>query len=353
VTTPQLLTTATVADYLAQTRLLASGAPATVTELDGGVSNIVVAVEAKGVSWVVKQSLPKLRVAEDWQAKQERTLNEANGLRAAGAITPDRVPAVVSYDPDQFVLVIERAPRSWTPWKQQLMAGEVDEHLAHSVGSTLAAWHATTVANPALTEELDDPEAFEQLRVAPYYRAAANRLPAAADNILSVVEQMAQRRQCLVHGDFSPKNILVGAGGFWVLDFEVAHRGDPDFDRAFLMSHLLLKAIHRPDHHQRFLAAAASFLAGYDETAPPTSTWRSEPTHLSRQLGCLLLARAVGKSPAEYLNDRGKRTALEAGLTILAAPPDDTLETFDLIAEGVDLGSDARGDRAGHRRGEV
>lgn len=332
-TTPALLTTATVGDYLVHAGLLAPGTITTVTELDGGVSNIVVAVEAPGLSWVVKQSLPKLRVADDWQAKQERTLNEANGLKIAADISPGRVPAVVHCDPVQFVLVIQRAPRPWTPWKQQLLAGTVDEGLAHALGSTLAAWHATTAADPALTDALDDPEAFEQLRVSPYYRATAERLPAAASDILAVVDQMAQRRNCLVHGDFSPKNILVGTDGFWVLDFEVAHRGDPDFDRAFLLTHLLLKAIHRPGDHHLFLAAATAFLAGYDESAPPTSTWRSEPAHLARQLGCLLLARAVGKSPAEYLDDRGKRIALRTGLATLSSPPADVLTTFSLITE--------------------
>lgn len=332
-TSPELLTTQTVADYLVRTGMLSPGSAPSVTALDGGVSNIVVAVEAPGSSWVVKQSLPKLRVADDWQAKQERTLNEAHGLQIAGDISPGRVPPVIRCDPEQFVLVIERAPLDWVAWKQQLLAGDVDQDLARSLGSTLGAWHATTAADPALADAVDDPEAFDQLRVLPYYRATSERLPDAAAKILAVADRMRQRRICLVHGDFSPKNILVGGGGFWVLDFEVAHVGDPDFDRAFLMSHLLLKAIHRPADHEAFLAAATAFLAGYDQSAPPTAAWRAAPEDLSEQVGCLLLARTDGKSPVEYLDDSAKRTARRLGLALLATPPSNAVEAFRLITE--------------------
>lgn len=330
----ELLQTTTVADYLVEQGLLSPDVRAEVTELDGGVSNIVVGVDTPHTSWVVKQSLPKLRVAQDWQAKQERTLNEANGLILAGQITPGRVPPVIQCDATRFVLVIERAPRDWTPWKTQLLAGDVDADLSHALGQTLAAWHVTTAANPSLADSLDDPEAFDQLRVSPYYRATAERLPQAAAAILAVADEMAERRTCLVHGDFSPKNILVGADGFWVLDFEVAHRGDPDFDRAFLLSHLLLKAIHRPAEYQRYRDAAATFLTGYNQVAPPSSWWRSDPAHLTRQVGCLLLARAAGKSPVEYLDPPGTRTALEVGLLLLDDPARHPLDAFALITEG-------------------
>lgn len=331
----ELLTRATVGDYLIAKGLLPPGASPTIVELDGGVSNLVVAVEAIDRSWVVKQSLPKLRVADDWCAKQERIVNESVGLEVAGSITPGRVPRVVSCDPDWFVLVIERAPLPWVPWKSELLAGSVDASLAHSLGQTLGAWHATTYDHPELVDALDDPEAFEQLRLSPYHRMAAERLPSLAGDILAVVRRMEQRRICLVHGDFSPKNILVGAEQYWILDFEVAHRGDPDFDRAFLLTHLLLKAIHRPRDQRLLVFAGQEFLRGYDESAPPSLKWRDDPVHLARQTACLLLSRAVGMSPVEYLDHAQKSLVIRIGSALLISPTADVLGSFEAFTRKV------------------
>jgi len=44
-----------------------------------------------------------------------------------------------------------------------------------------------------------------------------------------------------VHGDVSPKNILVGPKGPVLLDAECAWFGEPAFDLAFCLNHLLLK----------------------------------------------------------------------------------------------------------------
>jgi 5-methylthioribose kinase len=67
-----------------------------VSVLAGGVSNRTVLVErtASGEGWVVKQALPKLRVATEWLSDPERIHQEALGLRwlselaPPGAITP-------------------------------------------------------------------------------------------------------------------------------------------------------------------------------------------------------------------------------------------------------------------------
>ena len=328
-----LLTTSTVGNYLVGKGLLPPGSSPAVTELDGGISNIVVAVETPERTWVVKQSLPKLRVAADWSAKQERIVNESIGLAVTGDITPGKVPAVVNCDSEEFVLVIERAPLAWGSWKTELLAGTVDRRLAYSLGQTLGSWHASTAARPQLVDAVDDPQAFEQLRISPYHRATAERLPEAADEILAVVQHMQERRICLVHGDFSPKNILAGADGYWVLDFEVAHRGDPDFDRAFLLTHLLCKAVHRPGDRLLLLDAGRQFLSGYDDSAVPTLTWRQDPVELSRQVACLLLARAVGKSPLEYLDNDARHTVTRIGLELLKSPPADVLAGFDVLAD--------------------
>lgn len=322
-----LLEFSTVLDYLADRGLTEPEDAGEVTELDGGISNTVLAVEAGGHSWVIKQSLPRLRVAQEWIAKQERTLNEARGLRVAHLLTPTHVPHVVDVDPDRFVLVLERAPRALVPLKKRLMAGEVDQATFDVLGRVLGHWHACTIADPSHLAGLDDPEAFEQLRISPYHRAAAHALPAAAADILAVATRMSQRRIALVHGDFSPKNILTGPGDdtvgnhpdreVWVLDFEVAHAGDPDFDVAFLLSHLVLKSVHLPDLRPRLEEAARTFMLAYGRAAGPHAQWRSAPGDTVTHVGALLLARTDGKSPAEYLTAPERRAVRTMGLLLV------------------------------------
>ncbi|MCX5317011.1 phosphotransferase family protein [Streptomyces sp. NBC_00154] len=306
-----MLSVETVGDYLRARRLV--DGPVRAWTLAGGVSNIVLAVDCAGRRWVVKQSLPQLRVAEEWKAKQQRTLNEGRGLRLVRTITREFVPSVVDIDESEFCIVIDRAPDGWTDWKAALLAGSVDPRVAATLGELLAKWQVElTVPDERLTA-LDDPEAFDQLRVGPYYRAVAEQLPALADAVNDVVAGMAANKLCLVHGDYSPKNVLVGPSGLWVVDFEVAHLGDPSFDVAFMLTHLLMKSIHLPAHADALRSAASEFHAAYGNHAAPFSA-----DHLAGQLGCLLLARVVGKSPAEYLDQDGRDQVLWLGERLLA-----------------------------------
>ena len=195
---------------------------------------------------MVKQSLPRLRVADEWLATRERIVTEAASLELTGHHTPGAVPAVFDVDAEAYVIAIEAAPAHWRPWKDALLAGDADARVAARLGEILAAWHERTADDDEVRARFDDYDAFEQLRVDPYYRTVARRHPDLAPRIQQTIDAMASSRSCLVHADFSPKNVLVGADGVWVIDHECAHVGDPAFDVAFLLDHLLLKTIHRP-----------------------------------------------------------------------------------------------------------
>jgi 5-methylthioribose kinase len=307
-----LLSVETVAEYLAGRGVIdqAARAKAESRTLGGGVSNVVLAVKTPDTEVVVKQSLPKLRVAEEWLAKQERAITEAAALRLAAELTPGAVPAVLDVDEDAFTLTIACAPSHWVNWKDQLLAGRADAAVAAELGRLLAAWHGgTTATTREAMQRFDDQEAFEQLRVDPYYRTAMARHPDLARPITACIDRMAATRQCLVHGDYSPKNVLVGDGAMWVLDFEVAHLGDPAFDLAFLHNHLLLKAIHRPARRDIYRACADAFDAAYTEPV--------DRGYVRQHLGCLLLARVDGKSPAEYLTEDERTTARAMARSVL------------------------------------
>ena len=69
----------------------------------------------------------------------------------------------------------------------------------------------------------------------------------------------ATSRVCLVHGDYAPKNILLGRDGAWILDAEVAHVGNPVFDLAFFLAFPLLTAVQKP----RLAASCSEIVAGF------------------------------------------------------------------------------------------
>jgi tRNA A-37 threonylcarbamoyl transferase component Bud32 len=316
---PGLLTVETVGPYLRSRGLADSASPLEAIELGGGVSNVVISVTSGTLRAVVKQALSKLRVAEEWVAKRERTITEARALQLAGQIEPGSVPNVIDLDPVRGVVVIDRAPDGWHNYKEMLLAGVADRRVAERCGEILASWHASTWGDEKVEASFDDLEAFDQLRVDPYYRTAAARRPEVASEIHGYIKAMSRSRAALVHGDFSPKNVLAGGGKVWILDFEVAHFGDPAFDVAFMMNHLMLKAIYRYSSSAGYERCVRDFWRAYKKRLRPRPGPRLE--YVFGHVGCLMLARVDGKSPAEYLNESGRASARDLAMNMLRDPP--------------------------------
>ena len=330
----ELLATETVGGWLVERGLIEPGTPVSATELEWGVSNVVLAVEAEGLAAVVKQALPRLRVEDEWLAKRERSLTEARALELAARLVPGSVPAVIAVDEERCAFAIAKAPSSWRNWKELLLAGDVHADVGMQLGGLLATIHAQTSRDQAVLESFDDVEAFEQLRVEPYHRTAMRRWPQLESAIGMVVEEMLDRRLCLVHGDFSPKNVLVGEGdALWLIDFEVAHAGDPAFDLGFMLNHLMLKAIHRPAAFERYEHGASAFWDSYStqvsgELAP-------DPTYVVLHTSCLMLARVDGKSPAEYLTESERLLARSVATRFLLEPPATVDAAWDALGEAL------------------
>ena len=180
----------------------------------------------------------------------------------------------------------------------------------------LGGWHRSSSEALGELGALSDLAVFEQLRIEPFHRTVAARHPDLAPLVAPVVEALVKRPgRCLVHGDFSPKNVLVGDGGLWVIDFEVAHVGDPVFDLAFLITHLVLKSVHRLAMAGAYRACAAQFLESYKEEAGAGFVPADES--LALHVGCLVLARVDGKSPAGYLTAEEQERAWGVGLGLL------------------------------------
>jgi aminoglycoside phosphotransferase (APT) family kinase protein len=326
--TDELLNAETVLPYLRGRGVIGAGT-AQADELGGGVSNVVLAVTCGETGLVLKQALPRLRVAGEWLAKRERALVEARALGLALALAPGAAPRVLDVDEERCAIAIELAPAGRRAWKDLLLVGEVDPGVAADLGRLLGIWHG----DPAAAAAFDEWDSFVQLRIDPYYLEVARRHPELAADVLGYADAMAERRCAFVHGDFSPKNVLVGDGALWVIDFEVAHRGDPAFDVAFLTTHLVLKGIARPTCRDALWQCIRAFHESY--AAATTARPPLEPAYVLGHVGCLLLARVDGKSPAEYLDEpeRGEVRALATRL--IRRPPAGLGELFAELEESL------------------
>lgn len=292
--------------------------------LPGGVSNRTVWVRrAHGPAWVLKQALSKLRVSVDWFSPPERIHREALGLRWLSVLTPPgAVPALAFEDRVHHLIAMEAVPRPHENWKTLLLAGDLALPLVTEFARLLAAIHRHAwERRDKLAEIFADRSFFESLRLEPYYGYAATQVPAAADFLGRLIAETRARRHTLVHGDFSPKNILVQGGRLVLLDHEVIHWGDPAFDLGFALTHLLSKAHHVRARREAFAAAARTFWREY-RTAVGDAPWVGDlESHAVRHtLGCLL-ARVAGRSPLEYLTEPERAAQRAAVLEVMASPP--------------------------------
>jgi aminoglycoside phosphotransferase (APT) family kinase protein len=293
------------------------------TRLTGGVSSDIWRVDLAAGPVCVKRALAKLRVAEDWFAPVERNLYEARWMRRAAAVVPEAVPALLGQDLAAGVLVMAYLdPARHVLWKTELRDGRADPAVAAAVGERLVRIHAASADDPAVAAEFATDRIFYDIRLEPYLVATAAHHPDRADALAGLVATTAATRRCLVHGDVSPKNILIGPAGPVFLDAECAWYGDPAFDLAFCLNHLLLKCLWTPPARAGFLACfdelANRYLAGVAWESPAALEGR-----VARLLPGLLLARVDGKSPVEYLTqepDKGR--VRRVARSLLAAPPE-------------------------------
>jgi aminoglycoside phosphotransferase (APT) family kinase protein len=289
--------------------------------LTGGVSSDIWRIDTGRGPLCAKRALPKLRVAADWFAPVERSRYEARWMQVAGTAVPGHVPRLLGQHADLGVLVMDfLPPADHRLWKAVLRTGTVELACAREVGRLLGRIHAYAAARPALAAEFDSQDIFFDIRLEPYLLATARRHPGVAPALQQLVQVTQANARTLVHGDVSPKNILIGPRGPVLLDAECAVWSDPAFDLAFCLNHLLLKCLWTPSASAGFLAAfealAASYLKAVDWEPPAALEQRA-----ARLLPGLLLARVDGKSPVEYLTRAADHEVVRRAATALLRQP--------------------------------
>ena len=320
-----MLDEGSVIPYLNQRKLLSGNA--TVEVLTGGVSCVVLAVASNEREIVVKQALPELKTKAKWVADQRRAIVEAEAMRVYQSITPDSVPELLDCDEANFTLTMSRLPNTCTNWKQDMLEGRIHPEMGEKLGKILAQWHNATGVDAAIKAKFTEGELFEQLRVSPFYRAVAAKNSNLQEVINSLIDEITTEKIALVHGDFSPKNILATPDHSpIVLDFEVAHTGNPVFDLGFICAHLLCKTIRTDNSAEKdgLIATATNFLDSYHQSCN-LAIADSLPQHVA----LIALARVEGVSPVNYLDESAQRELVAITKSALL----DSTMTFEQLFE--------------------
>lgn len=308
---------------LSRMGLLAPGAAANGERLTGGVSSDIWRIDLPAGAICAKRALAKLRVAADWRAPVARNTYEARWMQRANAAVRGAAPRVLGQDAQAGVLAMQfLPPEQHRLWKSELRDGRADAGFAGLVGRRLARIHAASAAEPQTAADFPTDDIFYDIRLEPYLLATACRHPGCAAVLQTLVNVTQSNKRALVHGDVSPKNILCGPGGPVFLDAECAWWGDPAFDLAFCLNHLLLKCLWTSSARDEFFACfdalATAYLAATAWEAP--SALEARAAHL---LPGLFLARVDGKSPVEYITrEHDKNRVRRVARTLLVKPVD-------------------------------
>lgn len=275
--------------------------------VSGGVSSDVWRADLRDGPVCVKQALHQLRVEATWRVSTERSAFEADWFAVVDELVPGCACPLIGFDAPTRVLVLAWLDSAASPvWKQDLLRGQVRPDIAQLLGDRVGQIHAALADPNRFAERFRANELFRALRLDPYFTVTAKRRPEHADALLALRDRTARSARTVIHGDVSPKNVLLTGEGPVLIDAECASWGDPAFDVAFCLNHLLLKTVLLPHIADQLRVAFDAFVAAYRAriTWEPAEALEARAATL---LPALSLARVDGASPVEYLTEQSGR----------------------------------------------
>lgn len=293
-----------------------------VSPLTGGVASDIARVLTADKTYCVKFALAKLRVAAEWLAPVHRNAAEYAWLKFAGKASPGSAPNLLGRSEALNGFVMEFVEGdSIRLWKTDLLENGPRSGDAKQVGQGLVQIHAASSKPDFDRRSFENQDDFYDLRLEPYLVSLKSKHTALTTQIEALIESYQGHENVLVHGDISPKNIMLRQSQPVFLDAECATMGDACFDIAFCLNHLVLKSIHLPGHTQAMLKAAREFWKNYSSgvTWEPVAELERRVAYL---LPALMLARVDGKSPVEYLSPSAQSTVRKASIELIENPVD-------------------------------
>ena len=322
-------------DYLDARGVTQKEEPATIKYFTGGVSGIVAFVESEKKMMIVKQALEKLKVKADWFSDPSRMVIEKNSNEVYHRLVPEHAPAVYFYDEENYIYGREAVPEDSVMWKTDLMEGLLDFHIAEQSIQALAEVHEKCAFSEGIAETFGDNSFFENLRISPYLERVVEVYPRLNEYTAPLIHRLMNEKQTLIHGDFSPKNIMVTSRKACILDFEVAHYGHASFDLAFFANHFLLKSVWNKLLRDSFLNMLEYMMNIYFSSVRFTDAAILEKQTIEL-LALMLLARVDGKSPVEYLTDEVDRELVrKCAFLIVDEKPDSFNGVYEIFKNNV------------------
>ncbi len=297
----KLDTVVNVKNYLVKAGITERADEPVIENLNGGVSSSVWKIVLNNNRWVLKQALRKLKVKEDWFSDVERIHREHEVMNALHDLVPKgAIPVVLHVDNINHIYMMTCAEEAQT-WKDILMNENFSVSVAENAAYLLRKMHQhSNKINAPDKAKFQNQKYFIQLRVDPFHRYLMQKYPDLTSLIQKLIDEVTLRKTCLVHGDFSPKNILVKKDNNIVLiDFEAAHWGNPVFDLAYCIGHLMLKGWYLKKQEE-ILKLTEVFLAVYGR----------EVNNFIPHLGLMLLVRMDGKSPVNYVREENMKNTI-------------------------------------------
>lgn len=278
---------------------------------NGGVSCTVVFVYAGKKQLIVKQGLAQLKTKEVWLCDPNRMNIEQRSNQIYHELMPDCAPEVYFYDSENYIYVREALPEDWRMWKEDLLAGILSFPTAKKVIVTLLKVHNECSKRKDIAKEFDNNEIFYNLRISPYFEFTLGKYPQLKPFADPLIKMLMNEKITLIHGDFSPKNILTDGNKVSIVDYEVAHYGHPSFDLAFFSTHFILKAVKNKAYAPSYLNMLRYMIGIYFDGCDYTDKDALQRTYIRLQ-ALMLLARVDGKSPAEYITEEKDKELLRA-----------------------------------------
>ena len=293
--------------------------------LPEGNLNVVWRVPGVPRSIIAKWAPPYIAANPEVPLDPSRLAIEARSLRALdadGALAEVctesvRLPRLLDAHADPHLVLMEDIGPHPTlgPWlRSDAATPTAAARVGAQMGRFIGRLHAATAGRADLAARFDN-RAMQETRHAVQYEAIGDLLSAAgvADaaalgaRAAALGRRLLEPGACLTMGDLWPPSVLVTPGGLRLIDWELAHYGQPLQDLAHFAAHGWMQAHRAPDASacraaqdllESFLAAYRAAL-GADRAAALLTP--QQLTEAAIHVGAEILVRTVGGFQAGYL----------------------------------------------------